>query len=230
MVAILLGGVLGAMRAEVSQANAALFLVLVVIAAAFIGGRWAGGATALASALSFDFFLTQPYGSLAIKSFDDVVTTGLLFVVGIAVGQVAASRREARAASDAGTNEIAGLYRIGQLTSDGVEAEDLIEAVAAEVRSVLKLADCHFRALPEGPSLPELEPSGRVKAPYVHLDDGFAFPPEGVAIAVRSRGRVRGWLVCTPLPGLVGVSRDRRRTALVLADHLGLALAEADAA
>ena len=55
---------------------------------------------------------------------------------------------------------------------------------------------------------------------------GFALPPEGVAIAVRNAGLSIGWLVCQPCAPAVGVSRDRRRTALVLADHLGLVLSQ----
>ncbi|MGN6695230.1 MAG: DUF4118 domain-containing protein, partial [Aquihabitans sp.] len=67
IVAITVAGLLGGFRGEVDHANAALLLALVTIGAAMIGGRWAGGATALAGALGFDFFLTQPYDSLAIK-------------------------------------------------------------------------------------------------------------------------------------------------------------------
>lgn len=96
LVAIALAGALGAVRAEIDQTNAALCLVLVVIGAAYTGGRWAGGATAIASAISFAFFLTAPYQSLAIDSTDDVLTTGLLLAVGLAVGTIATSRREAR--------------------------------------------------------------------------------------------------------------------------------------
>jgi len=226
--ALVVAGLLGAVRAEVSQANAGLALVLVIVAAAYVGGRWAGGATALAAAVSFDFFLTRPYGSLAIKSSDDVVTTVLLFVVGIAVGQIAASRWTAQAAGKAGTEEVAGLYRVASLTAEGRPMPEIVDAVEHEVAEVLLLASCRFQLLPPDPALPELEASGRVEAPYVHVGDGFALPREGVAIAVRSAGRIAGWLVCVPRDELTGVSRDRRRTAIVFADHLGLALAQAD--
>lgn len=225
IVAMCVAGLLGSMRAEVTQANAGLILVLVIIGAAATGGRWAGGATALGSALAFDFFLTRPYGSLAIKSPDDLVTTVLLFVVGITVGQFANARWRDREASQAGADEVAGLHRVASLTADGADLDDVLEGVNREVTAVLRLASCRFQGDPADPTLPAMEPSGRIDAPYVHLDDGFALPAGGFTIPVRTDGVTLGWLVCTPAVPQVGVSLDRRRTALVLADHLALGLA-----
>ncbi len=225
LVAIGVAGLLGAVRGEISQANAALALVLVVIVAAFTGGRWAGGATAIVGALSFDFFLTAPYRSLAIKSVDDVLTTALLLGVGLAVGTIATSRSEAKAAGRAGTDEVAGLYRVARLTADGADPADVIRSVEQEVQVVLRLRACRFERLPLDPPLPELDQDGRIDAPYRFEGDGFALPEEGLAIAVRTAQRRHGWLVCTPADPTRGVSRDRRRAALVLTDHLALALA-----
>ena len=78
---------------------------------------------------------------------------------------------------------------------------------------------------PIDPPMPALEMSGRVVAPYVFEGDGFALPADGVVVAVSEGDQARGWLVCRPVDGAPGVSRDRRRTALVLADHLALVLA-----
>ena len=226
LLAMSVAGLLGAVRPEVSQANAGLILVLVIVLAASIGGRWAGGATALAAALSFDFFLTQPYQSLAIKSSDDVITTVLLFAVGVIVGQFADARWAAKASGEAGAEEVAALHRVATLTADGAHLIQVLEETQRAVVDVLHLESCRFEEQPQDPPLPELEPSGRVDAPLVHLGDGFALPPEGVAIAVRNAGLSIGWLVCQPCAPAVGVSRDRRRTALVLADHLGLVLSQ----
>ena len=227
--AMVVAGLLGSVRTEVSQANCALMLAIVIIAAASVGGRWAGVFTALAAAMSFDFFLTRPYGSLAIKSSDDVIATGLLVFVGLAVGTIAKSRADARAHGAAGTAEVAGLHRVAQMATEGASLSQVIDAVERELCQLLSLRSCQFRLLPEDPPLPELEPTGRIKAPYVHIGHGFALPAEGVSIAVRNGGRILGWLVCEPKPGLVGISLDRRRTAVVFADHLGLVLAQSDA-
>lgn len=220
---IAVAGLLGAVRGEIDQANAALVLVLVVIAAGFTGGSRAGVSTGLAAAVSFDFFLTRPYGSLAIKSSDDVIATVLLVTVGFAVGLIATSRDEARAASKAGSDEVAGAYRVARMVADGADITAVIAAVEDEVAGVLRLRECHFSVELPVEELPELEPNGRVDAPYVHEGDGFVLPPDGLVIALRHGAVRRGWLVCRPAEP-VGISRDRRRTALVLADHLALAL------
>ena len=50
--ALVVAGVAGSLRPVITQANAVLLLVLVVVGAAYVGGRWAGGATALAAVLA----------------------------------------------------------------------------------------------------------------------------------------------------------------------------------
>lgn len=225
LVALCVAGLLGSVRGEISQANAALILVLIIVGAATIGGRWAGGATALASAVSFDFFLTRPYGSLAIKSTGEIITTILLFAVGVAVGQIVGSRMRAKAGERTGVEEVAGLHRVARLVAEDSSDRDLIAAVEEEVAGVLLLPACTFHLLPPDPPRPQLEPTGRVDAPYVHLDDGFALPREGIVVPVRAGGRTLGWLVCDGPDHLIGVASSRRRTALVMASLMGAHLA-----
>jgi K+-sensing histidine kinase KdpD len=52
------------LRADVLNTNLALVLVVAVLGAAVTGGRIAGVVGALSAALSYDLFLTVPYGSL----------------------------------------------------------------------------------------------------------------------------------------------------------------------
>ncbi len=222
---LLLAGVLGGVRPAVEQANAVLLLVLVVIGAAYVGGRVAGVATALAAAVSFDFFLTEPYRSLAIKHPGNVLATVLLAIVGLAVGGIARGRTDARDRATTAGDEIASVHRVTRAAAGGADVHRLVASVEDEVAKALRLAECRFEALPPSPPVPVLEATGRVDAPYVHLGDGFALPPEGVAIEVRAEGGTLGWLVGRPPSHPTGVSLDRRRAALILADHLGQALA-----
>ena len=48
-------------RTDLSRTNAALILVVVVVAVAALGSRTAGVLAALSAAAWFDFFLTRPY-------------------------------------------------------------------------------------------------------------------------------------------------------------------------
>lgn len=209
----------------VSQANASLVLVLVIVAAAHVGGRWAGGWTALAAAVSFDFFLTKPYGSLAIKSAQDVWTTALLFVIGIVVGRLVDARRRAKVRSRSVASELDSVFDVAALSASGAPVEDVIRVVEHEIAAALHLASCRVDLVPERPPLPVLPADGRALAPYVHDGEGFALPTDGVAIAIASVGTCFGWVLCFPAPGLRGVSRERRRTAIVLAEQLAMVLA-----
>src|SRR5262245_6486082 len=107
-VAALLVGV----RGEIESANIALILVLTVVVAAVTGGWRAGAIAAVVSALSFDFFHTRPYLRLTIDSQDDVETTVLLLIVGVAVGFIASRARTARMEVEAGRAEIRSIHRV----------------------------------------------------------------------------------------------------------------------
>ena len=142
LVALCVAGLLGSVRGEISQANAALILVLIIVGAATIGGRWAGGATALASAVSFDFFRTRPYGSLAIKSTSEIITTILLFAVGLLlvvtivavvldVGIVATARTELEDAT--GQAALAGATRFDECPKPAPSVLGDVRARADEV-------------------------------------------------------------------------------------------------
>ena len=81
-------------RGRLDTADNALFLVVVIVAVASTGRRIAALSCAIASALSFDFFLTRPYYSFRITNHQDLITELLLLVVGVAVGELAARGRK----------------------------------------------------------------------------------------------------------------------------------------
>jgi K+-sensing histidine kinase KdpD len=75
------------LRNSLENTNAALVLVLWVVAAASTGIRLAGVLAALSSAAWFDFFLTAPYLTFRINDRADIETTVLLVLVGAAVSE-----------------------------------------------------------------------------------------------------------------------------------------------
>jgi two-component system sensor histidine kinase KdpD len=90
-----------------------LYLPAVLAAAGFYG-LGPGLLAAVASALVFNFYFTQPFHTLRISSPEDVATVALLFLVALVTSQLAARMRaEARAArrSAARNATIAGLAR-----------------------------------------------------------------------------------------------------------------------
>ena len=100
VVPLAVAALLSLVREQVSTAAGVLVLVLVVVAASSTGVRLAGFLAALASGVSFDLFLTQPYGTLAVSNPDDVEALVLLLTVGFAVTELAlwgAGSRPARA-------------------------------------------------------------------------------------------------------------------------------------
>jgi hypothetical protein len=91
---------------------------------------------------------------------------------------------------------------------------------------VLALAECRFEGI-DALDRPLLGPGGSLLCGHRRFaDGGFTLPDEGVAVAVEGAGRRFGYLLGTPVRG-IGVSLERRRVAMALADQLGLALAAA---
>jgi hypothetical protein len=84
---LVVSAVMSMLRGSLDNTNAALVLVLLVVAAASTGIRLAGILAALSSAAWFDFFLTAPYLTFRINDRADIETTVLLVLVGAAVSE-----------------------------------------------------------------------------------------------------------------------------------------------
>ena len=94
--AVLLGVTLIPLRGLTPAANLAFAFVALTIGVAEWGGRRAAVVTALTSALSLDFFLTEPYLRLSIADKDDVIAFFGLAACGL-VAAAFGSGRERRA-------------------------------------------------------------------------------------------------------------------------------------
>jgi hypothetical protein len=227
LAAIAVAAALVSVRDHVAGVNVALVLVLVVLVGAMIGGRRAGVVTAVAAAMSFDFFHTKPYNSLKIASSSDIETTLLLLIVGIAVGEIAGRADRVQTSTREQRRALARVHRVAQLAAAGESVDDLISAVCAELIDTLGLAECRFEWAPFTGAYPRLEPTGTV-ATTVHryTSEGLELPREGVEIPVSTGGRTAGRFVLIPSPG-TGLGLERRLVAVALADQLGVVLARA---
>ncbi len=222
---IVVASLLVLVRDQTVSANTALVLVVVVVVAAALGNRWTALTAAIVSAISFDFFLTRPYGSLKIDDADDIITAALLLAVGLIVGEVVVWARRGHRQSRRGRDEIARLHRVAEQVAAGHTADDVLKSVRDELTQLLSLRTCEFEPPPFGVPLPRLERNGSIDTPHRRFARGeFTLPEEGVEIPVLGRGRQLGRLVLVPDPD-VGVSIEERVVAIAISDQLGAALA-----
>ncbi|WP_273652799.1 DUF4118 domain-containing protein [Cellulomonas fimi] len=214
---------MGALREQVAPSTAVLVLVLVVVAAAATGSRAAGVGAALSAGLWFDYFLTEPYTSLAITSAEDVTVAILLLVVGVAVSELAlwGRRQEARASRRAG-------YLDGVLTVTDVAAlrsgptAALLDDVAHRMTDLLGADGCRFRARSEPlpPSATTLRHDGTVTRDGRPFDvERHGLPTDDtITLEVRTRESTAGCFLITASTRIARPTLEQRRVAVLLAD------------
>jgi hypothetical protein len=219
------GAALVAIRDHFAQVNAVLILVFFVLLGAVIGGRIAGVVSALAAAVAFDFFYTQPYNSLKINSAADVETTILLLAVGLAIGEIVVRADRIRTVVSGGRHELKSVHRVARLAADGEAVEDLISAVSAELTATLGLHRCAYEVPPFVGTYARLEQTGLITGTNIvqYTKQGFELPHEGVELPVIVHDQIVGRFVLVPTPGH-GVSIDARLAAVTLADQVSVVL------
>lgn len=198
-----------------------LVLALTVVIAARFGSRPGGIAAAAMAATTFDFFHTKPYLSLKISSGDDIAVTFVLLAVGLVAGDLSARAARDRRVLSTRELDADAISRLLAVAGDKSFGE-LEFAVKTELTELLTLRDCWFTL--DAVDQPELGANGSVPgANVVYRDEGFELPEDGVSIPVTAKGARLGSLVCLPVPH-VGIGITRRKTAVVAAHVLGLAM------
>lgn len=137
------------LRSVTSASNLAFAFLPWTILVAELGGRNAGLAAALVSAMSLDFFLTEPYLKLTISKTEDVVAFVALAICGL-IAAAFGGRRErsavaaarARSYQDALAKLVAHLDRKNPLSA----ALDDLRSAFGLARIVLRDADGRVRA------------------------------------------------------------------------------------
>jgi K+-sensing histidine kinase KdpD len=142
--AMALGVTLIPLRTLTSASNLAFAFLALTIVVAEVGGRGAGLATAVVSALSLNFFLTEPYLTLTINRPDDIVAFLALAVSGLIAA--AFGRRRARSSELLGQarDDIAALDRLAGSLTPGAALDAALENLRRAFRLsavVLRSAD-----------------------------------------------------------------------------------------
>jgi hypothetical protein len=225
---LIVAAVLVPLRTEISGANLALMLVVVVVAVAAIGNRLAGAVAAVSAAVWFDFFLTQPYQRFAIAARTDLLTAILLLAVGLSVSQLAARARRLHLVTVTDADQLAQLHRTTQLVQSGAAPNDVVNQVRAQLIDLLHLQDCRFQ---QGVLLgrpPQLRRDGGIgRSPGPAPWAGDTLPDAEIELRVASGGRYYGRFMLRPTPG-VAVPLQARIVAVTLADQVGAAFDAAD--
>ena len=227
---VVISGILVLVRDELYPTNAALVLVLPVLAAAILCGRRGGVVSAVVAALCFDFFFTRPYSSFSIDRGDDIETMVVLLVVGLVVGELVVRAWRSRYLAYTSRREVDQVRRVAELAAGQGSTGRLITIVENEVVEILGARGARFERSPFLTSLPRL---GHDKVTIGGDEDGAddvplpSGPANEVALPVWGGGREIGRVVLVLPEDSTGATlpADDRALAVALVDQLGAVLA-----
>jgi K+-sensing histidine kinase KdpD len=222
-----LAAILAPFRASFPNTDAALALILLVVAIAANGYRPAGYLAALSAAVWFDFFLTRPYERFSITRRTDIETTVLLLVIGVAVTELAVWARRQHAAASRRAGYLDGISAAAKAVAAGGSPSALIEQVTSQLTQLLALQSCRFQFGVAGLGRPaRLHHDGTVTAGDQAWDvDAMGFPAgTDTELLVENGGILQGRFLMTPAPG-GRPTLEQRLLAIAFADQAGAALA-----
>jgi K+-sensing histidine kinase KdpD len=222
-----LAAILVPFRTNFANTDAALAMILLVVAVAAAGNRMAGYVAAISAAAWFDFFLTRPYEQFTINRATDIETTILVLVIGMAVTEIAVWGRRQHATASRRAGYLEGINDAARAVATGDSPSRLIDQIAASLAQLLSLRSCQFQYGVAGIGRPaRLHHNGQVTVegePYDISD--AALPDEAMMeLLVESGGRLQGRFLMQPDPA-ARPTREQLLVAVALADQVGAALA-----
>ena len=222
-----LAAILVPFRASFPNTDAALAMLLLVVAVAANGDRLAGILAAVSVAVWFDFFLTRPYERFTITRRTDIETTILLLIIGIAVTELAVWGRRQQSAASRRAGYLDGINAAAQSVATGDSPSALIDQVSSQLTRLLSLQACGFQYGAAGLGQPaRMHHDGTVTVARQAWDvDTKGFPPgTDIELLVQSGGVFQGRFLMTALPG-ARPPLEQRLLAVAFADQVGAALA-----
>jgi Domain of unknown function (DUF4118) len=224
---LLLTVILVPFRGSFPNTDAALALILVVVAVAANGYRLAGYLAALSAAVWFDFFLTRPYEQFTITRRTDIETTVLLLVIGVAVTEIAVWGRRQHTAASRRAGYLDGIGAAARAVAAGESPGELIDQVSGRLTELLSLRACRFEYGKAGLGRPaRLLGDGRVVTEHRTWD----VPVEGlptdtdIELLVEHAGVLQGRFLMRAKPD-AHPTLEQRLVAIAFAEQVGAALA-----
>jgi len=230
--AVALGVALTPLRTHVTASNLAFVFMALTIVVAEMGGRGPGLATAVVSALSLNFFLTEPYLSLEIHKPGDVGA----FLALAACGLIAAAfgKRRVRAAEQ--VSRTRGDLEVLAQTAARLAARAPIDEILEDLRRFFELGGLVLRRADERLVAAAPSSQGSFPAPPTELDPstlvgaesrvhrlgraGFRLPDRGGRLRLQGREPL---LLDLWEGNPEGLSLDQRRALAVSALMIALA-------
>jgi hypothetical protein len=222
------------LRTMVAASNLAFVFMAFTIIVAELGGRGPALATALVSAMSLNFFLTEPYLTLAISKTDDVIA--FFALAGCGLIAAAFGRRRERLSEVAGRadRELAILSRFVDRARSGRSIEGQLQDLRADFGlGGLVLREAGGRALAAVPEAAASRPAPRIA---LIPDTLFAVEDETVRFGAKGMRLPDGGgrLTLQTRQGPVtldlwegneeGFGRDESRTLAIAVSVLGLGM------
>jgi K+-sensing histidine kinase KdpD len=214
-------------RTSLPNTDAALALILVVVAVAAFGSRLAGYLAAVSAAVWFDFFLTRPYERFSITRAADIETTVLILVIGVAVTELSVWGHRQQLAATRRAGYLDGINTAAQAVAAGSSAAVLIDDVSRQLVRLLSLRSCTFERGVAGLGRPaRLRSDGQVEQPgrpdILPVDhDGL---PTTTELLVENHGVLQGRFLLTA-ESHSRPTLEQRLVAVAFADQVGAALA-----
>ena len=227
VVPVVVAAILVPFRSSFPNTDAALAMILVVVAVAANGYRLAGVLAAVSVAVWFDFFLTRPYETFSITRRTDIETTVLLLVIGVAVTEIAVWGRRQHLTASRRAGYLDGINSAAQAVAVGGSAAALTEQVTSQLTRLLSLRSCRFQYGVAGIGRPaRLRHDGSVTIGQRVWNVDTEGLPAGsdTELLVESGGMFQGRFLMTPAPE-ARPTLEQRLLAVALADQVGAALA-----
>lgn len=222
------------LRTVVAASNLAFAFMAFTIIVAELGGRGPALVTALVSAMSLNFFLTEPFLTLAISKTDDVVAFFALAACGLIAAAFGRRRERLSEVVGRADRELATLSRFVERARSGQSIESLLQDLRTEFAlGGLVLREASGRVLAAVPA-----EAGARPAPRMTLDGATLFAAGDESPRIGAKGlrlpEGGGRLTLQTAHGPVsldlwegsdqGFGLDESRTLAIAASILGLGM------
>lgn len=161
------------------ELGAVSIYLLAVVAAAALGGLWAGLVSSGLGFLALNYFFTEPLHTFGVASREDVVALVVFLVVALIVGSLVARAVDERDRATRRERETRLLSYFATKALSGEPLDRVLNDLAASLVDALRLAICEIRATATDHtydvhrSVPNASPGASTEVPIASGDDAF---------------------------------------------------------